>query len=39
MMLGERVGDTSIPSPVVIRRTDLTYVLPRATAALNGRDA
>lgn len=34
MMLGERVGDTSIPSPVVIRRTDLTYVLPRATAAL-----
>ncbi len=33
MMLGERVGDTSIPSPVVIRRTDLTYVLPRATAA------
>lgn len=36
MMLGERVGDTSIPSPVVIRRTDLAYVLPRATAALNG---
>lgn len=39
MMLGERVGDTSIPSPVVIRRTDLTYVLPRATAALKGRAA
>ncbi|MBP2235335.1 hypothetical protein J2Z31_001827 [Sinorhizobium kostiense] len=36
MMLGERVGDTSLASPVVIRRSDLTYVLPRATAALSG---
>lgn len=34
MMLGERVGDTSILSPVVIRRSDVTYALPRATASL-----
>lgn len=34
MMLGDRVGDTSIPSPVVIRKTDMTYVLPRASAAV-----
>jgi len=34
MMLGERVGDTSILSPVVIRRSDMTYALPRATASL-----
>jgi hypothetical protein len=39
MLLGERVGDTSIASPVVIRRSDVTYALPRATAALNGRAA
>lgn len=36
MLLGERVGDTSIATPVVIRRSDATYALPRATAALNG---
>jgi len=36
MMLGERIGDTSIPSPVVIRKSDIAYPLPRATAALNG---
>ncbi|MNY66496.1 carbamoyl phosphate synthase-like protein [compost metagenome] len=36
MLLGERIGDTSLASPVVIRRSDMTYVLPRATAALNG---
>jgi carbamoylphosphate synthase large subunit len=36
MLLGERVGDTSLSSPVVIRRSDTTYALPRATAALNG---
>lgn len=36
MLIGERVGDTSIASPVVIRRTDTTYVMPRATATLNG---
>ncbi len=39
MMLGEPIGDTSISSPVVIRRTDTTYALPRATAALNRRTA
>jgi carbamoylphosphate synthase large subunit len=36
MLLGERVGDTSLAAPVVIRRSDATYALPRATAALNG---
>jgi carbamoylphosphate synthase large subunit len=36
MLLGERVGDTSMATPVVIRRSDATYALPRATAALNG---
>ncbi|MGO7279538.1 ATP-grasp domain-containing protein [Rhizobium leguminosarum] len=36
MLLGERIGDTSLSSPVVIRRSDATYALPRATAALNG---
>ncbi|MDW9481717.1 hypothetical protein GOB57_24010 [Sinorhizobium meliloti] len=36
MLLGERIGDTSLASPVVIRRSDATYALPRATAALNG---
>nr|WP_250808254.1 ATP-grasp domain-containing protein [Neorhizobium tomejilense] len=36
MMLGERGGDTSIASPVIIRRSDVTYALPRATASLNG---
>jgi carbamoylphosphate synthase large subunit len=36
MLLGERIGDTSVATPVVIRRSDMTYALPRATAALNG---
>jgi carbamoylphosphate synthase large subunit len=36
MLIGERIGDTSLASPVVIRRSDATYALPRATAALNG---
>lgn len=39
MMLGERVGNTSLSNPVVIRLSDHTYVLPRATANLNGRAA
>lgn len=39
MMLGEPIGETSIPSPIVIRRSDTTYALPRATAALNGRES
>lgn len=35
MILGERITETSLPAPVVIRRSDHTYVLPRATAALS----
>jgi predicted ATP-grasp superfamily ATP-dependent carboligase len=36
MLLGEKIGDTSLASPVVIRLSEVTYPLPRATAALNG---
>jgi predicted ATP-grasp superfamily ATP-dependent carboligase len=34
MLLGERIPEMTLPDPIVVRRSDVTYILPMATSNL-----